>query len=165
MRMVELEGDKAMNVGDILFGKPARLVSVRLDDTVGVAVQRLRAENVGALIVQDVCQTEGNTVVGMLSERDLVRVLAEAGPMVLGKKITDFVTWRRHTCAPNDAIENALDTMLSHNVHYLQVVDGASLIGIVSMRDIAMQLAAASEGASGSLHGTMGTARESRASG
>ncbi|MGH9439230.1 MAG: CBS domain-containing protein [Terriglobia bacterium] len=152
-----------MNVGDILFGKPARLVSVRLDDTVRVAVQRLRAENVGALIVQDVCQTEGNTVVGMLSERDLVRVLAEAGPVVLGKRITDFVTWQRHTCAPGDAIENALDIMLAHNVHYLQVLDGATLIGIVSMRDIATQLASGAGSASSSSRGSIAPAH--RASG
>ncbi len=130
-----------MNVGDILRTKQTRLISVRLSDTVQVAVQRLHAENVGAVIVQDVCQTESNTVVGMFSERDLVRALAEQGPSVLQKKVTNFIKWRVYTCAPSDAIEKALGSMLEHCVRYLPVLERSTLIGMISMRDIAMLLA------------------------
>lgn len=125
-----------MNVGDILGAKQARIISVRLNDTVLDAVHLLHKEGVGAVVVQDVCHSEGNTIAGMFSERDLVRVLAEQGPAVLEKTLDHFVTGQVYTCAPCDAIEDARSSMLKHHVRHLPVLDGFTLIGVVSRRDI-----------------------------
>ncbi len=63
-----------MKVGDILRSKKGtRIVTVRMNETVATAAQLLRTENVGALVVKDVCRTEGNVAVGMFSERDVTR--------------------------------------------------------------------------------------------
>src|SRR6266850_552546 len=60
----------AMQVGDILRKKTARVATVRMNETVGIAAQLMRASNIRALVVKDVVRTEGNTAVGMFTERD-----------------------------------------------------------------------------------------------
>ena len=68
-----------MKVGDILRKKTARIATVRMNETVGIAAQLMRASNISALVVKDVVRTEGNTAVGMFTERDVVRAIAEHG--------------------------------------------------------------------------------------
>ena len=66
-----------MQVGDILSKKTsARVVTMRMNETVGVAAQLMRANNISALVVKDVVRSEGNTAVGMFTERDVVRAIA-----------------------------------------------------------------------------------------
>ena len=62
-----------MQVGDILRKRSARVVTVGMNETVGVAAQLMRTSNISALVVNDVVCTEGNTAVGMFSERDFAR--------------------------------------------------------------------------------------------
>lgn len=68
-----------MRVGDILNRKSTRIATVRMNETVATAARLLRNDNVGALVVKDVCRTEGNVAVGMFSERDVVRAVSEHG--------------------------------------------------------------------------------------
>ena len=68
-----------MQVGDILRKKAARVATVRMNETVAIAAQLMRASNISALVVKDVVRTEGNTAVGMFTERDVVRAIAEHG--------------------------------------------------------------------------------------
>ena len=69
----------AMKVGDILRKKNTRIATVRMNETVAIAAQLMRASNISALVVKDVVRTEGNTAVGMFTERDVVRAIAEHG--------------------------------------------------------------------------------------
>jgi CBS domain-containing protein len=70
----------AMQVGDVLRKKTwARVVTVRMNATVGVAAQLMRTSNISALVVKDVVHTEGNTAAGMFTERDVVRAIASHG--------------------------------------------------------------------------------------
>ena len=68
-----------MQVGDILRKKSTRIATVRMNETVAIAAQLMRASNISALVVKDVVRTEGNTAVGMFTERDVVRAIAEHG--------------------------------------------------------------------------------------
>ena len=68
-----------MQVGDVLRKKTARVATVRMNETVAIAAQLMRASNISALVVKDVVRTEGNTAVGMFTERDVVRAIAEHG--------------------------------------------------------------------------------------
>ena len=68
-----------MQVGDILRKKAARVATVRMNETVAIAAQLMRSGNISALVVKDVVRTEGNTAVGMFTERDVVRAIAELG--------------------------------------------------------------------------------------
>ena len=65
-----------MQVGDILRKKTGRVATVRMNETVAIATQLMRASNISALVVKDVVRTEGNTAVGMFTERDVVRAIA-----------------------------------------------------------------------------------------
>ena len=66
-----------MQVGDILRKKAARVATVRMNETVGIAAQLMRSSNISALVVKDVVRTEGNTAVGMFTERDVVRAVGD----------------------------------------------------------------------------------------
>src|ERR1700742_4331478 len=83
----------AMNAGDILRKKTsARVVTVRMNETVGVAAQLMRTSNISALVVKDVVRTEGNTAVGMFTERDVVRAVAQHGATGVGMKVSPVVS-------------------------------------------------------------------------
>src|SRR4249920_2360401 len=78
----------AMQVGDVLRKKAARVATVRMNETVAIAAQLMRSGNVSALVVKDVVRTEGNTAVGMFTERDVVRAIAEHGAAGASLKVS-----------------------------------------------------------------------------
>src|SRR5207302_3825306 len=81
-----------MQVGDILRKKAARVATVRMNETVAIAAQLMRSSNISALVVKDVVRTEGNTAVGMFTERDVVRAVAEHGPAGLNLKVSKLIS-------------------------------------------------------------------------
>ena len=125
-----------MNVEDLLRHKQARLIAVRTDDTLADAARLLHREGIGAVLVQDVCPGEGNTAVGMFSERDLVRGLAEHGADALKKRVSDFMSRDLCTCAPRDSVEHAFGLMHERHIRHLPVLDEFTSIGVISMRDV-----------------------------
>src|SRR5271154_5972540 len=101
-----------MKVGDILCKKAARVVTVRMNETVGVAAQLMRTSNISALVVKDVVRTEGNTAAGMFTERDVVRAVAEHGAAGVGMKVSQFVSVQRLvSCTSTDTLEHARHLM------------------------------------------------------
>ena len=80
-----------MLVGDILRKKTPRVVTVRMNETVGIAAKLMRANNISALVVKDVVRSEGNTAVGMFTERDVVRAVAEHGANAVNVKVSQLV--------------------------------------------------------------------------
>src|SRR5260370_3769821 len=82
----------AMQVGAILCKKPARVATVRMNETVAIAAQLMRASNISALVVKDVVRTEGNTAVGMFTERDVVRAIAEHGAAGVNLKVSQLIS-------------------------------------------------------------------------
>ena len=81
-----------MKVGDILRKKTARVATIRMDETVAIAAQLMRASNISALVVKDVVKTEGNTAVGMFTERDVVRAIAEHGAAGAKIKVSQLIS-------------------------------------------------------------------------
>src|SRR6266550_410214 len=127
----------AMNVGDVLRKKTARVVTVRMNETVGVAAQLMRASNISALVVKDVVRTEGNTAVGMFTERDVVRAIAEHGAAGVNLKVSQLISVQRLVaCTASDPLEHVRHLMKVHHIRHLPVIDNFSLAGVVSMRDI-----------------------------
>jgi CBS domain-containing protein len=128
----------AMKVGDILRKKTsARVVTVRMNETVGVAAQLMRTSNISALVVKDVVRTEGNTAAGMFTERDVVRAVAEHGAAGVGMKVSQFVSVQRLvSCTSTDTLEHARHLMNVHHIRHLPVIDDFALAGVISMRDV-----------------------------
>lgn len=128
-----------MKVGDLLREKATRIISVRINETVEAAARLLSAENVGAVVVKDVCGSEGDTIVGMFSERDVIRALASYGAPGLMRPVWALMSKTVISCSADDEVEMALDLMDQHHIRHLPVFDGEALIGVVSIRDLAVR--------------------------
>src|SRR5579864_5696779 len=129
--------ERAMKVGDVLRKKNTRIATIRMNETVAIAAQLMRASNVSALVVKDVVRTEGNTAVGMFTERDVVRAVAEHGAAGVSMKVSQLISVQQLvSCAPSDTLEHARHLMNRHHIRHLPVIDNYSLIGVVSIRDI-----------------------------
>ncbi|MBR0800548.1 CBS domain-containing protein [Bradyrhizobium jicamae] len=126
-----------MQVGDILRKKTARVATVRMNETVAIAAQLMRSSNISALVVKDVVRTEGNTAVGMFTERDVVRAIAQYGAAGAGMQVSQFVSVQQLvSCNSTDTLEHVRHLMNRHHIRHVPVIDNYSLIGVVSMRDI-----------------------------
>lgn len=122
-----------MNVAAILRHKEVKTVesvspSARLAD----AAAALSSKRIGALI----CSSDGKTVEGMLSERDIVRVLGTDGPSCLDRPVSSVMTSKVETCAPEDSVESALSRMSKGRFRHLPVLDGGELAGLISIGDL-----------------------------
>jgi CBS domain-containing protein len=126
-----------MKVGDILRKKSGRVATVRMNETVAIAAQLMRASDISALVVKDVVRTEGNTAVGMLTERDIVRAIAEHGAAGVNIKVSQLISVQQLvSCSSNDTLEHVRHLMSKNHIRHLPVIDNYSLIGVVSVRDI-----------------------------
>jgi CBS domain-containing protein len=127
-----------MLVGDILHKKTPRVVTVRMNETVGIAAQLMRASNISALVVKDVVHTEGNTAAGMFTERDVVRAIAEHGAAGVNLKVSELISVQQLVpCTSTDTLEYVRHLMNRHHIRHLPVIDDYNLVGVISMRDIA----------------------------
>ena len=121
-----------MRVYELLHGKGAEVVTVRPDTTVAEALVLLKERNLGAVVVSP----DGGAVIGILSERDVVRRLAD-GADFLQRPVSELMTVEVHTCEPHDSVESLMATMTQLRIRHLPVVDDhGSLAGIVSIGDV-----------------------------
>jgi CBS domain-containing protein len=127
-------------VGDVLRLKDTRIITIRLRETVAMAVTLMKRENIHALVVKDVCRTEGNVVVGIFSERDVARGLAAHGPAVLNMPVADFLARPLVSCATSDSVETVLQRMDEFQVRLLPVLENHTLIGVISITDVIRHL-------------------------
>jgi CBS domain-containing protein len=123
-----------MKVRDILAHKGSAVVTVRPDTTVATAIHRLMLERIGALVVSD----DGVRVLGIVSERDIVRVVAERGADALAPDLTVEAMMTRNvlTCGLEDSIKDLMTTMTQRRIRHLPVVENGRLVGIVSIGDV-----------------------------
>ncbi len=126
-----------MQVGDILRKKTSRVVTVRMNETVGIAAQLMRANNISALVVKDVVRSEGNTAAGMFTERDVVRAIAEHGAAGVNLKVLQLISVQQLvSCSSTDTLEHVRHLMNKHHIRHLPVIDNYSLISVISMREV-----------------------------
>ncbi len=123
-----------MKVARILEQKGREVVTVRADLGVATAVRRLVLAGIGALVVSE----DGEHVDGLLSERDIVRALAEEGGGVMApeRRVGDIMTRQVRVCGVDDEIRQVMDVMTRYRVRHLPVVEDGRLVGIVSIGDI-----------------------------
>jgi CBS domain-containing protein len=121
-----------MNVDGILRAKGAAVVTIRPDATVADLVQGLREERIGAMVVSE----DGRTVLGIISERDVVRGLAERGTRIMTAPVADLMTRDVVSCTPRDTVKQVMAEMTRRRVRHLPVVADGVLSGIVSIGDV-----------------------------
>ncbi|MBW7838000.1 MAG: CBS domain-containing protein [Sphingomonadales bacterium] len=121
-----------MLVKSILKGKGSDVVDIAPELTVLEATAVLRDKRIGAVLVRD----KAKTIVGVLSERDIVRALANTGPEILKKKVCDLMTRQVVTCLPGDTVDHVMGLMTDKRIRHVPVVEGGKLLGIVSIGDV-----------------------------
>lgn len=122
-----------MQVRHILQGKGRDIVGIAHTATMTEAAHLLAQRRIGAVIVQE----EGGALVGILSERDLVRAVAEDGPLALTRGIGTYMTRNVATCTLNDTVEDIMEMMTSGRFRHVPVLDEArQLCGLISIGDV-----------------------------
>jgi len=121
-----------MNVEEILDRKGRHLYEVSPDWPVRRAVAMLAAWNVGTTLVTDF----NGKLVGIVSERDLVRGLNECGSKIMKIRVCDLMTKSVITCGPETSVGDALSLMAMHRIRHLPVKRGDELLGLISIRDV-----------------------------
>ena len=121
-----------MDVDGILRAKGATVVTIKPDATIRELVQSLRDERIGAIVVSE----DGRSVQGIISERDVVRGLAELGPRVLDAQVAELMTREVVACSLRDTVKHLMTEMTRRRIRHLPVVEDGVLHGIVSIGDV-----------------------------
>ncbi len=136
-----------MRVDALLRQKRPRVISVRMDETLGAAARILRRENVGAVVVKDSCRTEGDIVVGMLSERDFLHAVTDHGIAAFRMPVSAVMRRAAVACEVSDSTDAVAELMRQHHIRHVPVIDRGALIGVVSIRDLLAGESSAHDGA------------------
>ncbi len=120
-----------MTIAAILEGKPSDIVSVEAGTWVRDAVALLAGKKIGALPVLD-----GDRVVGIMSERDVIYCLSSDGAAMLDWPVSRVMTAPAITIEPKVGVLVALSQMTKRRIRHLPVVEGERLIGFVSIGDL-----------------------------
>jgi CBS domain-containing protein len=121
-----------MTVNDILSQKGNQVLTIEPAATLAAAVQMLAQRRIGALVVTGA----DHRIVGIISERDIVRVLGEKGTVVLGAPVAEVMTRKVVTCARNETIAEIMERMTGGKFRHVPVVEHGRLLGIVSIGDV-----------------------------
>lgn len=121
-----------MRVKDILNKKGTAVATIDPDATVAEAVSLLHGKRIGALVVS----SDGATIGGIVSERDVVGALATMGSVVLTARVRQIMTSEVLTCAPDDELRSLAITMTDKRFRHLPVTTAGRLTGIVSIGDV-----------------------------
>ncbi|MEX2505174.1 MAG: CBS domain-containing protein [Egicoccus sp.] len=122
----------SVSIASILDRKGREVATVTATMSVAEVVAALREREIGALVVVD----DAGGVVGIVSERDVVRRIAAVGGDVLDLRVADVMTSPVHTCTPSATIDQLMEEMTERRIRHLPVCEGEQLVGIVSIGDI-----------------------------
>ena len=121
-----------MKVKDLLIKKACPVVTIGPDDSFVTATQKLVENNIGAL---PVCDAKG-TLVGIVSERDLLKECSQHFKGIGNTKVKDMMTREVAIGTPEDELDYVLNIMTQKGIRHLPILDGPKLEGIISMRDM-----------------------------
>ncbi len=121
-----------MKVESILAQKGTEVITTGPDVGLADAAKLLSNRRIGAVIVTD----PPGQVVGIISERDIVRTLAARREDCIGLKVADAMTRNVITCAPEDSIAGLMALMTERRFRHAPVKDGDRLVGIVTLGDM-----------------------------
>ena len=121
-----------MLVKNILVGKRGNVVTIEPTADLTAAVKLLAERRIGAVVILGA----DNRIAGILSERDIVRVLAQHGPTALNQPVGRVMTRDVKTCSEDDTIGGLMSRMTTGKFRHMPVVEQGRLIGIVSIGDV-----------------------------
>ena len=121
----------SIQISEILSAKGGVVWSVSPDATVLEAIQMMAEKNVGALLV-----TKDDHLVGVLSERDYTRKVVLKGRSSKETPVRDIVSDKVISVSPDHTVEECMKLMTEHRIRHLPVVEGAKILGVISIGDL-----------------------------
>ena len=121
-----------MNVKHILEGKGSAVTTISPGAKISEAARMLAEARIGAVVVSD----DGTTISGILSERDIVRMIGTEGPGALDRPVADAMTANVITCKPDDRINVLMGMMTQRRIRHLPVVEDGKMTGVISIGDV-----------------------------
>ena len=121
-----------MTVARILAEKGREVFTTQPHRTLKEVIELLAQKGVGAVVVADAAMS----VLGILSERDVVRVIAQQGSMAMDHPVSRYMTPKVTTITRDSTIDHVMQTMTEGRFRHLPVVEEGRLIGIVSIGDV-----------------------------
>jgi CBS domain-containing protein len=129
--LTRLTKESTMRIRDVLSTKPGGVLTVEPGTGLPDLLAALAERGVGAAVVVD-----AGAVVGMVSERDVVRHLHRRGADLLGDTVGAIMTGPVTTCGPDDEVDGLAGVMTEKRIRHVPVVEGEKLTGIVSIGDV-----------------------------
>ena len=121
-----------MLVKHILGEKGREIIAITADATLSEAARLLARKRIGAVIVRD----ETGALAGILSERDVVRAVADESVAALARPVSAYMTRTVATCCETDSVEDLMEMMTIGRFRHVPVVDSERITGIVSIGDV-----------------------------
>lgn len=122
----------SVRVSAILERKGTDVVTVSRDTMLLAAAEALSRHGIGALVVSD----DGDSVDGIVSERDIVHQLARFGTAAVKRSVAEMMSTEVRTCSPDAPIEELMALMTEQRIRHVPVMSDGQLCGIVSIGDI-----------------------------
>ncbi len=120
-----------MTVAQILRQKGNKVISVTGRDTILHALEVMKQHHIGAVLVLG----PKNKITGVMSERDIVRALPDAGGSLLASPVSSLMTKDVITCTPDQSISDVMALMTKHRFRHMPVLKDGKLIGVISIGD------------------------------
>jgi CBS domain-containing protein len=122
-----------MQISDILRHKGSSVVTIAPTASVTELLAKLAEHNIGALVV-----TRDNDVVGIVSERDVVRRLNDPGREVLDGEVSNIMTSGVISCRTRDSVDSVAEQMTESRIRHMPVIEQQRLVGIVTIGDVVL---------------------------
>ena len=122
-----------MLVSDVLQSNRQSLATSIPEESITSICTRLSSLNIGAF---PVCDSHSGKLVGVISERDVVRAFAKDGPRLADKHVRDLMTTEVVTCDRSATMLDAEKSMHKHRIRHMPVMDGGKVVGMLSIRDV-----------------------------
>lgn len=126
-----------MSIIEVVKKKGEEIISVKKDDVVCVALKMLNSKHIGALMVMD-----GDSVVGIMTERDILKTLYDANGDIKGTKVHEIMTPSNKfiRASIKDSVYQIMGLMNEKKVRHMPIFDDTKLVGIVSIGDLVKEV-------------------------
>ena len=121
-----------MKLADLLRDKNSEVFRIGAKSSIATAAVMLTENRIGALLVED----EDGKIVGILSERDIVRGMGPHGADLHDVEVAELMTQNLVRCSPEDSVNEAMAMMTDRRIRHLPVFDGEDLVGFISIGDL-----------------------------
>jgi CBS domain-containing protein len=121
-----------MKLAELIKGKQSEIVKIRANSKIADAANTMTGKKIGALLVED----DAGEIVGILSERDIVRGMGPHGADLHDVEVAELMTKNLIRCSPQDTVNEAMAMMTDRRIRHLPVFDEDELVGFISIGDL-----------------------------